>query len=162
MPIVGDATFAEPTFFDDEEVSATHGSDFNRDGIVAVEADQHVSGPEIIFEIDSLLGITTGNWVYDITISNVSNIDSIQGQKDSTDVETHFAVRIDNLSNQFQWVDFTFHPRLKDPRTGLAYCDHGNALDTTIRIYIEPKPEGIVTPIYDTICSGSTLLTVGG
>jgi hypothetical protein len=109
----------------------------------------------VSFEIDSLIRGTTGQWVYDIdTVSSAPGL--LQGYTAGTDFTGNFSDQLINLTDTVQWVEYTFHPRINNPRTGLAECDNGTAWDTTIRIWVEPTPRLTLNPVNDTICSGDT------
>jgi gliding motility-associated-like protein len=109
----------------------------------------------VSFEIDSLIRGTTGQWVYDIdTVSSAPGL--LQGYTAGTDFTGNFSDQLINLTDTVQWVEYTFHPRINNPRTGLAECDNGTAWDTTIRIWVEPTPRLTLIPMFDTLCSGDT------
>jgi hypothetical protein len=109
----------------------------------------------VTFNIDSLIAGTTGQWVYDIdTVSSASGL--LNGYRAGIGFTGDFTDQLINLTNSVQWVDYTFHPRINNPRSGLAECDNGTAWDTTIRIWVEPYPGLTLNPVNDTICSGDT------
>jgi hypothetical protein len=92
---------------------------------------------------------TTGTWVYDLDV--VTSDPGVTGYSTGTDRTTmNFTDLLVNNTDIEQWIDYTFTPKILDPRTGLAYCEDG--VDTTIRIWINPQPKIDVTAVPDTLC----------
>ncbi len=108
----------------------------------------------VSFEFDSLLAETTGQWVCSVTTSTSNAL--VSGFSNIIDTTKGFTDQLYNNSDTVQWVDYTFHPQIKDPYTGMSYCDHGTKWDTTIRIWVEPYPSVEIVPDHDSICSGDT------
>jgi len=63
---------------------------------------------------------------------------------------------IQNISDSLQYIDYSFIPKIKDPRSGRDYCEDG--VIQTIRIWVNPRPK-LQVLISDTIyCDTSTLV----
>ncbi len=92
----------------------------------------------VTFNVQSGNGSHTGGWVYDIHI-DASNETSVSGEYEVTD---HSALSITqyltNLTDQIQWVDYTFIPKIKDPSGNQQYC--ANGIQQKIRIWLNPIP----------------------
>ena len=95
----------------------------------------------------------TGTWVYDITISDISHPDSLAGY---TPGETGLPRGLftqhglENISNTQQWIDYTFTPRITRPG---ERDDCTGGIEQTIRVYVNPQPVVIATPMEQTICN---------
>ncbi len=114
---------------------------------------------EVQFDLNSLNGKVLGNKIFTLETNYVSGaIDGVQNDADYNFSPTNtfsFSDDLDNLTDSFQIVEYTFKARIKNPRTGLTYCDNG--MDTTIRIYINPTPT-IDIQINDTVyCDNSSI-----
>jgi gliding motility-associated-like protein len=96
--------------------------------------------------------------MFDITVSS-SNPSVIDGEINDYDLSSGvYHQNLINNSNELQWVDFTFSPRINHPRSGLSDCQNG--LDTTIRIWINPQPKIELAVSPDTVICFNEGLTI--
>ncbi len=97
----------------------------------------------------------TGQWVYDITYT-ASDENLIDGESGATDTTAAaFSQALINTSDRLQWIEYTFTPKIKDPKTGLNYCMNGQPYK--VRIWLNPTPH-LEAIAEDTIyCDSSTV-----
>ncbi len=113
---------------------------------------------EVTFDLSSDNGPVIGDKRYQLTVMNPGGVQGVRAPDEYSYVSgDDFIDTLINPTNQVQTVTYTFHPVIKDPRTGLAYCEHGSANDTTITIYVNPTP-GINVSVPDTVVCDSTVV----
>jgi len=113
----------------------------------------------VFFDLTSENGDVLGSKKYQLSISNPGGVSGVElpGEYDYID-GTDFTNTLINPTNEVQVVTYTFHPVIKEPRFGRAYCDPGNVNDTTIRIWVNPTPVIILSYLPDTVlCDEDTI-----
>ncbi len=106
-------------------------------------------GTTFTLETNTPSANTSGEWVYDL-IATASD-SSVSGYRASGEYDlVNFTENLLNTSDTLQWVDYNFSPKIANPGENKLYCSNGTR-DTTIRIYINPEPQILVT-VQDTLC----------
>ena len=97
-----------------------------------------------------------GTWRYDVDVTYPAGVTGSLGDLTNQTVLTQ-AETLSNTTSDVKAVTYLFTPHI-DPSDGGAECQNG--LDTTITIYVNPRPDIEVTAD-DTLCyNGSTTFTV--
>ncbi len=95
-------------------------------------------------------GLATGYMMYRWMCLDAGAVSGYTNPVDQTGT-TFAQTGIINTSDTVQWIDYTFVPRINNPRPGNLGCEDG--VDTTIRIWLNPRPKVAVSlSPYDTIC----------
>ncbi len=106
--------------------------------VATLPSDTLCYDEDLDFSVDSLLRGTLGQWVYDVEVINISD-PGVTGYSTATDTTAHIFAQHNLINNTtaLQSITYRFTAKIKDPRTGLAYC--GPDKDTTITIYLNPQ-----------------------
>jgi gliding motility-associated-like protein len=88
--------------------------------------------------------VTIGTWAYDI-ITTVSD-PGVTGWNTAHDATIlNYTDPIVNTTDTVQYVTYRFIPKIKDPTTGVAYCNEG--IDTTIIVMVAPEIKTTLIPV---------------
>ncbi|MGC9341190.1 MAG: hypothetical protein ACP5E3_00670, partial [Bacteroidales bacterium] len=103
-------------------------------------------------------GNVIGNWVYDVEITDASDLSAITGERvgPETDLNGLFTEYLRNITDTIQWLEYTFTPKIKDVSTSTDYCQNG--VTRTIRVWLNPIPHLIATPEDTVYCDTSTVV----
>jgi gliding motility-associated-like protein len=79
-----------------------------------------------------------GDWVYDVqtAVSNIAAFVNVSNGND-LDLLNYPQNTVMNISDSLQYIDYTFIPKIKNPRPGREYCSNGK--NQIIRVWVNPR-----------------------